>query len=58
MGFIKWLYAQYQTYQIEKNLPKKDDNEFLSIFRTFIDMGYTESEFLAIANLISCMTRK
>ena len=58
MGFIKWLYAQYQAYQIEKNLPKKSDDEFMCLFRTFLDMGYSESEFLAIANLINCMTRK
>ena len=58
IGFIKWLYSQYQVYQIEKSLPKKNDDEFLKHFHDFLDMGYTEREFLAIANLISCMTRK
>lgn len=39
IGFIKWLYSQYQVYQIEKSLPKKNDDEFLKHFHDFFRYG-------------------
>ena len=57
MGFIKWLYAQYKKYKLEKMLPEISEEEKGRIYmRNFIDcmeLGFSREQLIALINLIS-----
>lgn len=54
MGFIKWMWVQYQAYKLNK-IFKKDETLFLRSFQTCVEDGFTESQLLHLMNLFSSM---
>ena len=55
IGFIKWLFQQYNIYKLEQSLKPTDIEEsslFMRNYARCIEVGFTENQILALMNLL------
>lgn len=61
MGFFKWLYEQYKTYELEQACssiePEREEKEkiFRMNYARCKELGFSEEAILALMNLWSSM---
>ncbi len=59
MGFLKWLYGQYQTYRMEQCFsrlePDGEEKEktFINNYSSCIEAGFTREQIITLMNLMA-----